>query len=474
MGSQLSPDNSRAVRQPGSIYYRLIIPLGITLLLAMLAAWVIAVQLLTNAIDRRLDDQLERATAILADGRLPFSPDLIDRLDRLIVARIVLLDEFGVVRLSSTNGPPTEALATLAQEMPDMNDDQPALLTNEAGGDAWRIAVQPISGTRDNRFHYVVAAASLAETRQAARNAAIWLGAAMLLATILLAWFGNFFTRSITGPVSDLANMADRIADGERDVSSDFTANNEIGLLARALNGMASRLTQYESELAHRSRMSGLGDLAARLAHEIRNPLTAIKMQLQMLEESVANKDAGRVKTLLVEIRRMELIVESALTLAAPLVLRRSMVQPATVIVELNELLQPALSHRKIELQTVVNPSRDICVDPDRLKQVLLNVINNAADELGDGGVIRVGTHSNEHNNSFEISVEDSGPGIRPDTEGSGRSKPFGLGLGLTICREIIEQHGGELVQGTSSELGGAQFTIRLQLPIINDPEQAG
>jgi len=162
------------------------------------------------------------------------------------------------------------------------------------------------------------------------------------------------------------------------------------------------------------------------------------------------------------------------LTLAAPLVLRRIMVQPATVISELNELLQPALSHRKLEVPSVVKPSRDICVDPDRLKQVLLNVINNAADELGDGGVIRVGTHSNEYNNTFEISVEDSGPGIRPDTEGSGRSKPFGLGLGLTICREIVEQHGGELVQGTSSDLGGAQFTIRLQLPIINDPERAG
>ena len=159
MGSQLSPDNSRAVRQPGSIYFRLIIPLGVTLLLAMLAAWVIAVQLLTNEIDRRLDDQLERATAILADGRLPFSPDLISRVDRLILARIVLLDESGAVRLSSTSGPPIEALETLAQEMPDMNDDQPALLTSEAGGDAWRIAVRPISGTRDNRFHYVVAAA---------------------------------------------------------------------------------------------------------------------------------------------------------------------------------------------------------------------------------------------------------------------------------------------------------------------------
>jgi signal transduction histidine kinase len=170
----------------------------------------------------------------------------------------------------------------------------------------------------------------------------------------------------------------------------------------------------------------------------------------------------------------MELILESALVLAAPLALHRSMVQPGTVIAELAELLQPALSHRNIELQTAVSPSRDISADADRLKQVLLNMINNAADELVDGGVIRISARPVENSNTYEISVEDSGPGIRTDTEEPGRNKPFGLGLGLIICREIVEQHGGELVQGTSSELGGAQFTIRLQLPIINDPEQAG
>ena len=72
------------MKRPGSIYIRLIMPLGLTLLVAMIAAWAIAVHLLTNTIDRRLDDQLNHATAILADGEFPFSPDLIARLDRLI------------------------------------------------------------------------------------------------------------------------------------------------------------------------------------------------------------------------------------------------------------------------------------------------------------------------------------------------------------------------------------------------------
>jgi signal transduction histidine kinase len=292
----------------------------------------------------------------------------------------------------------------------------------------------------------------------------------MLFATILLAWFGHYFTRGISRPVSDLASMADRIADGERDISSDYTANNEIGQLARALNGMTQRLTVYESKLARQSHLAGLGDLAARMAHEVRNPLTALKMQLQLLQEKVPEDDVERVSRLLDEIRRMELIVDSALTLGAPLQLNRSSVNSGALIDELAKLLQPALRHRGIDLQTVVNDSPEIDADPDRLRQVLLNLINNAADELPDGGVIRVSSSVAGDGAGVELTVEDSGPGLPPETAEPGRRKPFGLGLGLIICHEIVELHGGEFTQGESAELGGARFTVGLHAPIIEPP----
>lgn len=462
------------MRRFDSIYFRLIMPLGVAMLLAMLAAWVIAIQVLTNTMDHRLDEQLTHATAILADGEFPFSPEIIGRVDHLIEARIALLDESGAVKLSTSTGQANEALATLAQELPDMQDGKPALLTSHSAGNAWRIAIQSLPRTRDARFHYVVAAGSLAESRQAAWDAAMLLGGAMLFAAMLLAWFGNFFTRSITRPVSELATMADRIADGERDISSAFTANNEIGLLARALNEMTSRLTQYESEIERQGRLSGLGDLAARLAHEIRNPLTAIKMQLQLLQEDVPSSDISRVTTLLNEIRRMELIVESALTLAAPQVLHRTNVQIRNVVMELAELMKPSLNHRNIELQIEADQSPDTYADPDRVKQVLLNLINNAADELVDGGVIRVSVRISDDGSSLEIRVEDSGPGYQADEDGYERRKPFGLGLGLTICSEIVEQHGGQLFSDARGDLGGARFTIRLPMPMTKNTEQAG
>jgi signal transduction histidine kinase len=406
------------VKRPGSIYVRLIMPLGLTLLVAMIAAWAIAVHLLTNTIDRRLDDQLNHATAMLADGEFPFSPDLIARIDRLIEARIALLDASGAVALSTAHGPANEALNTLVNNISDQRDEPVSLLTAEAGGSTWRIAVRPLTRARDDRFAYVAAAASLDESRQAARDAAKLLAAAMLLVTVLLAWVGHYFT-----------------------------------------------------DLTRQSRLAGLGDLASRVAHEIRNPLTTLKMQLQLLQEKASPDDAGRIGKLLNEIRRMDMIVESSLTLGAPLTLQRGSVQPDELIADLIDLLRPTLDHRGIELQIAPHYPAEINADQNRLRQALLNLINNAADELSDGGIIRVSTAAASTNDTMEFSVEDSGPGLNEPASDKESRKPFGLGLGLSICREIVEQHGGELIASASASLGGARFTIRLPVLIIDRDE---
>jgi signal transduction histidine kinase len=231
---------------------------------------------------------------------------------------------------------------------------------------------------------------------------------------------------------------------------------------------------QHFTGLARESRQAGRGDLASRVAHEIRNPLTAIKMQLQLLEEKAADGDAERIRKLLDEIRRMEMIVESALTIGAPLTLHRSTLQPATLIAELGELVQPSLAHRGIELQLAPACPVSVEGDPDRLRQALINLINNAADELAAGGIVRLGASADPDGRFVDLVVEDSGPGLRDGKAAFESDKPFGLGLGLTICREIASHHGGELIAADSAELGGAKFTIRLPAPIIERHDHAG
>ena len=411
------------------------LPLGVTLLVAMAVAWAIALYLLTDAIDRRLDAQLENATSILAEGTFPFSPDLIGRLDRIIEARIVLLDESGDIGLSTGDESINKAIGALTDQIAALRGNEVYFNTMSAGDTPWRTAVRRLQLARDDRYRYVAATASLSATRQVARDSALLLGAAMFLAAAVLALVGSFFTRSITRPVTDLAQMADRIADGERDFSIDISEGNEIGVLARALTGMAAKLQDYESELARQSRLSGLGDLAARMAHEVRNPLTAIKMQLQLLEERVDEADGDRIRKVLAEIRRLELIVESTLVLGGPLNLQLAPTEPAALVDEVVELLQPALDHRGITLSAELGALPAAAMDADRIKQVLLNLINNAADELTQGGAIRISGTASVEGDSLDIAIEDTGPGIDALRAAEQSAKPFSLGVGLAIGR---------------------------------------
>lgn len=444
------------------------LPLGVTLLVAMLVAWAISLYLLTSAMDRRLDAQLDNATAILAEGEFPFSADLIRRLDRIIEARIVLLDEAGDIGLSTGDESINTALGAVSDHLGDLRGSNVSFVTVVAEDVPWRTAFRRLQLSRDERYRYVAAAASLRETRKVAKDSALFLAVAMLLAAAVLAWVGSLLTRSITRPITELVEIADRIAEGDRDVAASINESNEIGVLGRALTEMAGKLGEYEHELAKQSRLSGLGDLAARMAHEVRNPLTAIKMQLQLLEERSGGADGDRIRTVLEEMRRLELIVESNLTLAGPLHLETRPTQPEILVNEVLDLLRPALRHRGITLNSELQALPAASLDPDRMKQVLLNLINNAADELPQGGTIRVSGGVVAGN--LDLCIEDSGPGIDEARAGEPSTKPFSLGLGLTISREIIECHGGELLTGRSADLGGASFTIRLPDSIITAP----
>ncbi|MEJ2604650.1 MAG: HAMP domain-containing sensor histidine kinase [Gammaproteobacteria bacterium] len=212
--------------------------------------------------------------------------------------------------------------------------------------------------------------------------------------------------------------------------------------------------------------MTALGELASRMAHELRNPLTAIKMQLQLLEERTSEPERARIAGVLDEIRRLELIVNSSLAIGGAQALNPTPSDLDRLLDEVVTLVGPSLAHRGIDLQTAFADLPTVAVDGDRIKQVLLNLVNNAADELEGGGqILLAATPDGPH--AVSIMVEDSGPGLPGEIERRRSGKSLGLGLGLQISREIVERHGGELLLGSSESLGGAKFTIRLPANIM-------
>ncbi len=459
------------MRYRPSLYLRLILTLLGPLLLAMAAAWAIGVGIVTNALEQRLEGQLRNAATVLATSGIPYTPEVLRRLASVQQSDFVLVDQAGRVAVATSGKVGDAIAASLAERRP-----WPITETRRLDAPVQSIAVyQSIDASEEPRYSALVAVAPLGDAAAAARSAARWLGLAMLAATAVLGAVVLTLVRSITRPLAQLSAFADRIAAGEREQRLELPRADEIGALGESLNTMMLRLGGYESRLASRSRMSALGEMSARLAHEIRNPLTGLKLHLQLLAERIDAHESGRVERLLTEVQRLELLVSSTLLLGGeqPLDLALTRVRP--LIAEVVDLMGPSLAHLGIRVDSRCDEELQARVDRGRVRQALLNLIVNAADAMPQGGALRISAEQDAAASRVLIRVEDTGPGLSEDVRARLRdspvsTKPFGLGLGMTVCREVAAAHGGELRMERSSELGGACFVLAFPLSVASSP----
>ncbi len=233
------------------------------------------------------------------------------------------------------------------------------------------------------------------------------------------------------------------------------------------------RTRQLEAQAQMDDRIAHVGALAAGLAHEIRNPLNVLSMNLQMLEEELAGRPGGTgqetrefLAALQGEIRRLSNLVNNFLSYARPN-------QPKFETRDLNEVLgdvcvfiRPDFETRGLHLQSELSPYLPpVELDEGQIRQALLNILMNAAHILKVGGTVRVDSRVGPQGEAI-ITISDDGPGIQPEDRErifqvfySGR--PGGTGLGLSIAARIIEAHGGRIA--VDSEPGkGARFILTL------------
>jgi signal transduction histidine kinase len=436
------------------------------MLLAMLAAWVIATVAFTRTLEQRVEIEIGNAANVITRNGLPLTTELLQRVADLQQAEIALLGPDGTV-IASTRGNLSASAARAFSLRPTGPRNADTTLHLDAAGEPAIAIVRQLVASSDPRASAVLITASLRDARDAARRAALGMGLAVLAAGALLVVLQYLLVRSITEPISGLVAMANEIASGNRDVHTDAAPHGELQALSTALNDMTTKLREYETELAERSRLAALGEMSARIAHEIRNPLTGLKLHLQLLDERAAPADRPTLRRLLDEVGRLELIVASSLSLTRP---QPAVLQEADVggaVDEVLVLMEPSLRHRGIDLTRALGATPPVAIDRDRIKQAVLNLVVNASDALPAGGSVLATCLHDTARGLVTISIEDSGPGIDPASgDGSdsvtGSSKPFGLGLGLRVCREIVAEHGGRLVLGRSASLGGAAVTIEL------------
>jgi signal transduction histidine kinase len=257
------------------------------------------------------------------------------------------------------------------------------------------------------------------------------------------------------------------------------------GLAAVVYRGMISplqvQLVESRQILERQEKLASLGMLAAGVAHEIRNPLTAIKAWLFLKQKHLTPGTADHEDVCFVagEINRLERIVKDFLTFARPSEPQFELIPTAQPLTEVQKLLAPELEKSKINLMLAdVYPAK-VQADPQQIKQVLINLVQNAADSIGENGTITLRARKDEKKLEEQLTqviifeVIDTGKGIQPEAEKRlfdpfFTTKDTGTGLGLPIAARIIEKNKGALQYQTKLDHG---TTFGIILPLQKNHE---
>ncbi len=299
----------------------------------------------------------------------------------------------------------------------------------------------------------------------------------LLLTAVFVVTLGLmiYFIARILRPLSDLSETCAKISSGSLQDVSTSGAAGEVLALEYTFNKMVASLREkeiVEANLRQAQRLSAIGNLAAGVAHDVRNPLNAIKLLSSHAIDTLGDEpeSASTVKqlqTIRNEVNRLEDIVSGFLSLAKERELRPEPCHIDALLEDCARLIRKDAEERGIRIVTELRADKKtLMIDPKQMTRAILNVMINGMEACPHGGRLRLFSRLTE--SACEIEIRDDGPGMPKEIaervfEPYFTTKTTGTGLGLSITRGIIEEHGGT-IQLMSVEEQGCQVIISLPL----------
>lgn len=289
----------------------------------------------------------------------------------------------------------------------------------------------------------------------------------------------TWLSKRITTPIKKLVDGTVRISRGDFNHSIEISSQDEIGNLARSFNEMSRQLQLFENRMEEANKrlvqvekLASIGHISAGIAHEIRNPLTSVKLNIQKLMSGEELDDITRAHLEISQegIAQIEKFIKQLLNFARVSQLHIDEFSVEQIIHGSIIMISGQMELKKIRLKTEYAQGLPLIrVDADKLRQVILNILRNACETVDEGGRIRIRVTPKSDLKpvpGVRIEISDNGPGIpekdlKDIFEPFYTTKPQGVGLGLAIALKIVEQHKG-VIEVLSGKNGGTTFMIDL------------
>lgn len=288
-----------------------------------------------------------------------------------------------------------------------------------------------------------------------------------IIALVVAVALAYLLARTVSRPVRELGETVGRLSRGDYLARAPVAATDEIGVLATHVNELAKTLEKNRT-----ARQRWMADIA----HELRTPVAILKGEAAALTDGIRPPDKRFVSSLKEEIDQLSRLIDDVQTLAlsdaGALNLQKTGLDIGHMVRQSVDAYRDRLAERGILLETQLPVAVEIVADPTRTRQLLHNLLENSCRYVVDGGKVRISLSASD--GKAHLVLEDSGPGLTSDqiarlfdrfyrVEQSRTRSRGGAGLGLAICRNIVEAHGGT-IRAEPSAMGGLSISVALPI----------